>query len=262
MSMHATGWRPQLPDHRDYRYTPPTLALPGVLSLRQSPHNGPVLNQGQLGACVPNSNADAYRTVLGIDGLKQFLPSRLYIYAQGRRLEGTPLSEDSGMTVRDALTVIHTGVPPESDEPYSDANPGPFQLPPDAQAIADAPKSHSVIYQTLNPQASGHPLRACIAQGYPFTFGFSVPALLQSDQMASGADVFLPLPNDTNNQLTGDGHGVQCVGYDFTCTRFDAPAFEIKNTWGEAWGDAGYFYMDFRFFDQLATDLWTVRTAT
>jgi len=266
MLHHAKGWIPQKPDARDKPFVPPrsSVALPGKLSLRRSPFNGPVLDQGQLGACVPNSNADAYHFVLGADGQVVFLPSRLYIYAKGRQLEGTPLSQDSGMAVRDALKVLAAGVPPETDEPYSDANPGPFQQEPSAVAVTDAAESHAVSYYTLDPQGPGMPLRSCLAEGYPFTFGFQVPALLESEQMANGTDVYLPLPG-TGNEPLDEGHGVECVGYDFTGETYPVPVFEIKNSWGEDWGDGGYFFMDRRYFggpSGLATDLWTLRTAT
>lgn len=261
--MPGYGWKPQKPDHRDIPYeATPELAIPGKLSLRDSPFMPGVYDQGQLGTCVPNSNASMFEFVLRKLGLAAFMPSRLFIYAYGRELEGTPLSDDSGMEVRDALKVLAaSGVCPEKDWPYSDANPGPFQQQPSAAAAAAAQHAKAIRYQaiTLGP---GSPLRACIAEGYPFTFGFSVPAQLESDAMASGAQKLLPLPNNTDNQLLDEGHGVKCVGYDFTCATFPVPAFEIKNSWGSGWCDGGYFWMDARYFNRLATDMWTIRSVS
>ena len=266
---HSKGWIPQVADERDYKYEPPitsTLtAFPGRVSLRESPHNGPVLDQGQLGTCVPNSNADAYHFLLSKEGEKAFLPSRLYIYAVGRTIEGCPLSEDDGMQVRDALKVLARGVPPEVFDPYSDANPGPFQKAPSSAAVAAA-TSHAVQYLAVQSGVPGpHPVRTCLAQGYPFTFGFQVPNALESEAMATGAQKLLSLPKAAD--LSGEGHGVECVGYDFTCTEFHVPVFEIKNSWGADWCDGGYFFMDWRFFSaqngigQLAEDLWTLRSS-
>jgi len=261
MPTHAKGWRPQKPDARDKRYAPKvdTGSLPTKFSLRHSPDNGPILNQGQLGTCVPNSNADQYRSLLSKEGETTFLPSRLYIYAEGRQMEGTPLSEDSGMEVRDALKVLAAGVCPESDDPYSDANPGPFQKAPTAEQKAEA-TSHAIDYLSINANGPGAPLRSCLVEGYSFTFGFSVPSLLESDAMASGQRKYLPLPGRGNEPLN-EGHGVRCIGYDWTCDTFPAPVFEIKNSWGADWCDDGYFWMDYRFFRQLATDLWTLRSS-
>jgi C1A family cysteine protease len=263
---HAKGWRPQKPDDRDHRFvaTAPGATLPGKVSLRASPHNGPVLDQGQLGTCVPNSNGDAYRFLLSYEGRPSiFLPSRLYIYAMGRQMEGSSLSEDSGMEVRDALKVLAAGVPPETDDEYSDANPGPFQNAPTPEQETEA-TSHTIEYLSINPAIVGYPLRSCIAEGHPFTFGFSVPALLESAQMANPSspfDAYLPMPNDSDNALLNEGHGVQCVGYDFTHTTFPEGVFEIKNSWNDGWGDHGYFFMSYRYFRVLATDIWTLRTS-
>jgi C1A family cysteine protease len=262
---HHGGWLKQPDDPRDhiFRATVADVArLPGKVSLRNEPWNGPVLDQGRLGTCVPNSNADMYRDVLGIEGHAQFLPSRLYIYAAGRTLEGTPLAQDTGMYVRDALKVLAQGVPPEDDDPYSDANPGPFQqsITPQQQAAAT---SHAIDYSQLVVGRSGPVLRACLAAGYPFTFGFEVPAALESKDMATGNVKVLSLPGP-NDQFIG-GHGVKCIGYDFTETVFPVPVFEIKNSWNFDWCDSGYFFMDYRFFspfhggDPLATDIWTIR---
>jgi C1A family cysteine protease len=259
---HAKGWIPQTSDDRDRPYNAPGgVALPAKFSLRDSPFMPAVYDQLQLGTCVANSNASMFEFVLRKLGLADFVPSRLFIYALGRELEGTPLTEDSGMMVRDALKVLaQSGVCPEAVWPYSDANPGPFDLMPDAAAIAAAQSAKAIQYLSLSLGA-GSPLRSCLAEGYPFTFGFSVPAQLESAAMASGAQPLLRLPGP-GNELLGDGHGVKAVGYDFTCTTFPVPAFEIKNSWGPDWCDGGYFFIDFRYFDQLATDLWTIRSVS
>jgi C1A family cysteine protease len=266
---HAKGWRPQKPDHRDRAYAAPEgIMLEPKLSLRSSPFNPGVYDQLQIGTCVPNSNGSMFEFVLRKLGLADFMPSRLFIYALGRELEGTPLTEDSGMEVRDALKVLaQNGVCPETVWPYSDANPGPFQQQPSAEAIAAAQQAKVIQYLSLSVPGPGAPLRSCLAEGYPFTFGFSVPAQLESEQMASGQQKLLPLPNQSDNPLTGEGHGVKCVGYDFTCQTFPVPVFEIKNSWNESWCDGGYFYLDYRYFGTpqipaLATDIWTLRSVS
>lgn len=266
---HAKGWSPQKPDHRDRIYTPPAgIMLSPKVSLRGSPFNPGVYDQLQIGTCVPNSNGSMFQFVLRKLGLADFMPSRLFIYALGRALEGTPLSQDSGMEVRDALKVLATnGVCPETVWPYSDANPGPFQQEPSPEAVAAAQAAKAIEYQAITVPGPGYPLRSCVAEGYPFTFGFSVPEQLESQAMASGQQKLLPLPNQTDNRLTNEGHGVKCVGYDFSFQTFPVPVLEIKNSWNESWCDGGYFYIDARYFGTpqipaLATDAWTIRSVS
>jgi C1A family cysteine protease len=54
------------------------------------------------------------------------------------------------------------------------------------------------------------------------------------------------------------GHAVLAMGYD------DAKrVFLVRNSWGPAWGDGGYFYMPYAYLldDNLSDDFWTVRLA-
>jgi len=52
------------------------------------------------------------------------------------------------------------------------------------------------------------------------------------------------------------GHAVLAVGYDDPSSRFI-----VRNSWGAAWGDAGYFYLPYAYLTDpnLADDLWTIR---
>ena len=130
------GWLPQRPDHRDRIYnleerilTPP--ALPPAHDLW--PKVPEIWDQGQLGSCVAHGSLRAFLTEAQGQGLSLPMLSRLWVYAKGRDLEGTPLTTDQGMQVRDGVKVLATlGAPPESDWAYTDAKPGPVDQEPPA----------------------------------------------------------------------------------------------------------------------------------
>lgn len=91
------GWILDLPDQRDHLYAAPqpVLAkLPKKITLRL---NRPrIFNRGELGNCTANAIAAAHQ----FDQMKQnkpkaFTPSRLFVYNNGREIEGT-IKEDSG----------------------------------------------------------------------------------------------------------------------------------------------------------------------
>lgn len=62
------------------------------------------------------------------------------------------------------------------------------------------------------------------------------------------------MPRD-GEQVLG-GHAVVAVGYDD-----DDRVFISRNSWGDGWGDAGYFYMPYAYLldDNLSDDFWTIR---
>lgn len=249
------GWRPQAPDHRDKAFEVPTLTLPSKVDLRMNQYMPPVYDQGQLGSCTANAIGGAYEYELRRQS-EDFMPSRLWIYYQERVIEGT-VDQDAGAEIRDGLKVASQGVPPETDWPYDIST---FTGPPPTKAVQDAQKSKAISYFALTVGSPGAPLRACLAAGFPFVFGFSVPESLESDDMASGKQTLLRLPGH-DEQIVG-GHATVAVGYDWTCSYYPMPVFTVRNSWGSSWCADGYFAIDYRYFNSLATDLWTIRQTT
>ena len=56
-----------------------------------------------------------------------------------------------------------------------------------------------------------------------------------------------------NEEVLG-GHAIMAVGYDI-----QKKVFIIQNSWGDKWGDNGYFYMPFDFITnkEWCSDFWT-----
>src|SRR5439155_22361636 len=100
------GWIPDKPDYRDHIYGAPRLqltALPQSIDLRkQCP---PVYDQGQLGSCTANAIAAAIEFDRLKQGLKDFTPSRLFIYYNERVMEHT-VKSDAGAAIRDGIKSV------------------------------------------------------------------------------------------------------------------------------------------------------------
>ena len=113
------GWIPDLPDHRDHIYGAPLpvlAALPPSVDLRAACPK--VYDQGQLGSCTANAIAAAFEFDLAKQALADFMPSRLFIYYNERRIEGT-VDSDSGAMIRDGIkSVSKQGVCAEDTWPY------------------------------------------------------------------------------------------------------------------------------------------------
>jgi len=227
-------------------------ALPAQVDLR--PHCPPVLNQGQLGSCTANAIANAHR----FDQIKQgiadhFLPSRLFIYYNERVMEES-INSDSGAMIRDGIKSIgKQGVCKELTWPYSDdatAN-GVFCKKPIDSAYQEALNYQAIAYKRVTHNLSQ--LKGCLAEGYPFVFGFTVYESFESEAVAKTGIMPLPLKGDS---VVG-GHAVLAVGYDDATQRFT-----VMNSWDTTWGDKGFFYMPYAYLvdHHLASDFWVVRT--
>ena len=245
------GWIPDLPDPRDLLYAaPPTVlaALPQNVDLR-SQFPG-VYDQGQLGSCTANAIAGAFQFDQRKLNLKEFVPSRLFIYYNERKIEGTA-DQDSGARIRDGIkTTVKTGVCPESDWPYIIQQ---FVGPPPPQTLVDAPKNRAISYHRVTQ--SLNQMKGCLAEGYPFVFGFAVYDSFESQDVARTGIVPMPGPNEGQ----AGGHAVAAVGYDYAQQRFI-----VRNSWGPGWGMAGYCTMPYTYLTDhsYSSDFWTIRGVT
>ena len=95
-------------------------------------------------------------------------------------------------------------------------------------------------------------MKACLTEGYPFVFGFSVYESFESEEVATRG--IMPIPAK-NEKLLG-GHAVIAVGYDNS-----KQSFIIRNSWGTKWGIKGYFYMPYSYItdSNKSDDFWTIR---
>jgi C1A family cysteine protease len=247
------GWVPDLPDPRDFLYAAPAAVLqklPAKVDLR--PHCPAVYDQGQVGSCTGNAIAGAFEFEQRKATLQEFVPSRLFIYYNERAIEGTT-NQDSGARIRDGIkTVVKLGVCPETDWPYSEQL-SEVTTKPSPTAYTDAAPNKASAYHRITQNLNQ--MKGCLAEGYPFVFGFTVYESFESPQVAKTGIVNMPEP--TESQV--GGHAVMAVGYDDSQQRFI-----VRNSWGPAWGMAGYFTMPYAYLTDpsYSNDFWTVRGVT
>jgi C1A family cysteine protease len=242
------GWLPDLPDHRDFMYAAPAAIvkkLPKTVDLR--PACPPVYDQGQLGSCTANAIGGAIQFELMKQKAPVFMPSRLFIYYNERVIEHT-VSSDSGAMLRDGIkTVNKQGVCSENLWPY---NASEFTQKPYSSCYSEALKHQVLSYQRINQTVDQ--LKGCLADGYPFVFGFTVYQSFESQQVAKTGVVNMPKPSEG---VVG-GHAVLAVGFDDKSKRFI-----VRNSWSDAWGQKGYFTIPYNYLSniQLSNDFWTIR---
>jgi C1A family cysteine protease len=258
------GWRPDLPDSRDFLYAAPRLALaqlPATVDLKaQCPA---VYDQGRIGSCTANAIAAAFEFNLVKQQLPDFAPSRLFIYYNERAREGH-IGSDAGAQIRDGIRSVNKqGVCPETEWPYDDTpadeETGAWPVGatprkrPTTACYHDALQHRSTTYQRVIRTLEQ--FKGCLAAGYPFVFGFTVYTSFESPEVAKTGVV--PLP-DLDEDILG-GHAVLAVGYDDESQRF-----LVRNSLGPTWGNEGYFTMPYTYLTEhgLSSDFWTLRIVT
>lgn len=251
MSAHIFGWRPDVPDQRDHLVTrggaflAAYAKLPASVDLR--PYCSLVENQGKVGSCTGNAIVGAMELLENKRGGSFYDLSRLFVYWNERDIEGTT-SKDDGAIIRDGIKVVASlGVCEETVWPYDVAR---WADKPIDAAYNDAKRHRITEYARVGQTIEE--IKGVLAGRFPIVFGFSVYDSFESDAVAQTGIMSMPAISET---LLG-GHAVLAVGYDD-----EKQAVLVRNSWGAAWGQSGYFWMPYDYITNpyLAADLWTIR---
>ena len=246
------GWIPDLPDKRDITYRS-IFKVPRKLPARMDLRGGcsAVEDQGRIGSCTANALVGLLE-YLERQAIPSQLPvdlSRLFLYYNARVIIDEA-KNDSGAYLRDGIkSLAKQGICPEAIWPYNIAQ---FTSKPSPACYASARKHLIGSYQRLYGLDE---MRACLADGYPFVFGFTVYEGFESEKVRKTG--VLNLPKSSESQK--GGHAVCAVGYDDKTKRF-----LVRNSWGKGWGQQGYFTMPYAYLDDrnLSDDFWTIRKFT
>jgi C1A family cysteine protease len=200
----------------------------------------PVYDQKTIGSCTANAVVAQSQF---LDG--EFL-SRLFLYYETRRLEGT-VADDSGCVIRDVYKVLaKAGACLEKHWPYL---PAKYATRPTASAYLEAKRHQALAYHSVLQDS--HAIREALASGLPVAFGFTVFSGFESEEVRKTGIANLP----TSKEKELGGHAVVLVGYDDAAQRF-----LVRNSWGEKWGQNGYFTMPYEYVlrPDLSSDFWVL----
>lgn len=252
-------------DERDFKYALTESEIPDKVDLREFCPS--VFDQGNLGSCTANAGAAAYMMLKKIDTEL----SRLFLYYEERRLEGTT-DKDAGATMRSIGKALNkVGICTDELWPYIEEN---FDDDPPAEADSNALGHRIAAYKKLSSMLA---IKQYIAEKHrPVLIGMQV---YESFEKVSH-DGIVPMPDTSKEKLLG-GHAVLVVGYDdnfkkqekdwnlnifekiikifFGSNEEDNKGyFIVRNSWGPDWGDKGYFYLPYTFMKKHAFDFWVI----
>lgn len=258
------GWKPDLPDRRDLMFSMHHNSLaptPPRLSWRNKfPY---VYDQADIGSCTANSGCLAFGAIHGVTKVEDGF-SRLMYYYNERDIEGT-IDQDSGAEIRDGIKALASkGVCYEKDWVYDTSK---YKDKPPVDCFDKAKKLELLKYFRLNTATD---YKQCIAQGFAFTFGFTVYESIDSDLLEKTGVMTMP---GVQEKVVG-GHAVTGIGYDddfhnnpilqkhgIDPSTVPTRMYEIQNSWNDKWGDIGRFWMPAEYVEDsnMADDFWTLR---
>mmetsp|Transcript_83419 Transcript_83419/g.268905 ORF Transcript_83419/g.268905 Transcript_83419/m.268905 type:complete len:177 (-) Transcript_83419:281-811(-) len=163
-------------------------------------------------------------------------------------MEGS-VDQDAGASIRDGImSLSQIGVCSEKPWEYDESQ---FTVRPTegcyTSATANRASEYARIPQTIED------IKGVLKEGFPFVFGFVVLSSFRTEAVSSTGYMTMPQPEDS----TLGGHAVMAIGYDD-----EKQVVIVRNSWGEGWGDAGYFYMPYDYICHpfLAGDMWAIKS--
>jgi C1A family cysteine protease len=254
---HLHGWIPGRPDPRDRVFKASavgSLFLPGKIDL--SPLWVRIENQGEIGSCTANSATSCLEYLFKKSGKPVPELSRLFVYWMTRvRVEHVPGTEDAGAVIRDVMkSLAKYGACLEKSWPYDESK---FSIEP-TKAAQDEGLKYQLLASGAGDYKPGYYLlptlyamKKCLAEGYPFVGGFSVPESMMSEETAKTGIVKLPAKGE---EIVG-GHAIAFVGYDNS-----TKLLKFCNSWGSGWGKGGFGFLPYDYFAKgLLSDCWVMR---
>ena len=226
------------PDQRDLTYKSTGVATVDQVDLRL--WASPIEDQLRLGSCVGQSVVGAYELMVNKRIPTQFVDlSRLFVYYNSRALDNST-RVDEGAFVRDGIKSLNKwGVCSEYIWPYLIDT---FADAPSIDAYVDA--ITRIVSRYYRLYTLEHILEA-LNSGFPVVSSMDVyngfeeldtTSLLRMPKLAEG--------------IIG-GHAVTIVGYNKK-----SKIMIVRNSFGTAWGDDGYFYVPFDYIEKHFMDHW------
>jgi C1A family cysteine protease len=244
------GWKPSLPDPRDILADTSGISILDEVDPRHD-YMTPIYDQLKLGSCTSQAVAAAIDADRIINGEHPIYPSRLWIYALERIIEGSLLTQDTGAYGRDGFkAVTKYGVVPEKTWPYSDRIDF-WSKNPMTSTVWSQRHPISRPYKTVPRNLSS--MKQVLSNKQTIALGFSVFESFESNAVAQTG--IMPHPNVTRERMLG-GHEVLMVGY---LKKYPDHAL-MRNSWSQHWGLNGYFLMPWSIVldPRLSNDFWTI----
>lgn len=195
-----------------------------------------VKNQGKMGACTAFAVVSIMESILKRNRKSDLDLSEQFVYYNVRDREGNSAVDKGSSLYGVVKTMSDEGVCLESYFPY---NPTDCSLKPSQAAYDDA--ANRKIVKALNVKLAVDDVKSALCDGYPVAI---IVKIFDSFYPRKG---FVPMPLESEMKNGDSGyHTMVIVGFND-----DAKFFVVRNSWGKGFGDKGYCYMPYSYFENM-----------
>lgn len=224
-------------------------AVPGAFDFSGSPEFPAVGNQASQGSCsawaatyysygyleaVDNGWTEASQGAAG----QLLSPAWTYNMVNGGKDQGSWIDTNM-MVIRD------WGAATMATMPYSDDDATSWGSP---EAFREAPlhRGSEVGYLTYTPSSTVEAIKALVTAGTPVAFA------MDANEFTSGFSDGNYIISSAEYSSTSLNHAQTVVGYDDSLSDDgDTGAFRVVNSWGDSWGDSGYYWFTYSALEEL-----------
>ena len=233
-------------DVRDRLYRASRRAEPVPLQVDLRDWGGPIKDQGEEGSCTGHAFSSAREWIARKYEKSSPILSPQCLYAGELMADGSFPHDEGAMPRTGCQVLTAKGCCETALYPYVA---GTLTAPTAAQS-QNALKYKTGAYHRIVTLSD---FLGCLADATPWlvTVGFTVYESFMSQQVEDTGIMPVPQPGEEQQ----GGHEVLCLGYDMT-----KQLALMQNSWGDGWGQRGYFWMPFRVIQSAETDLWMVHT--
>ena len=233
-------------DVRDRMYRASSQARPILQHVDLREWGGPIKDQGEEGSCTGHAFSSAREWIARMYEKTSPILSPQCLYVEELLADGSFPKDDGAMPRTGCQVLTAKGCCEASLYPYVAGE----LSAPSAEQAQNALKYKTGAYHRIGTLPD---FLSCLADStpWPVLVGFVVYASFMMQQVADTGIMPIPKPGEEQQ----GGHEVLCLGYDLP-----KRLALIQNSWCDAWGQRGYFWMPFEVIGSPDTDLWMVHT--
>ncbi|MGB6773725.1 MAG: C1 family peptidase [Terriglobales bacterium] len=246
MTCRKFGTLRDVHDVRDRMYQASSLSRPILQRVDLREWGGPIKDQGEEGSCTGHAFSSAREWIARKYEKDSPVLSPQYLYVEELIANGSFPQDDGAMPRTGCQVLTAKGCCEASLYPYVAGK----LIVPTIDQTQIASKYKTGAYHRIGTLPD---FLSCLTDPtpWPILVGFVVYASFMTQQVADTG--IMPIPKSGEQQQ--GGHEVLCLGYDLP-----KQMALIQNSWGNGWGQQGYFWMPFAMIVSADTDLWVVHT--